>query len=67
MSSYIDDTWHPVKKRIRRAVWIDNYFGRHQYGVCFYREYHVYRTEEVEAPNKKPQPFLTGASSPRGP
>jgi hypothetical protein len=50
MSTYSEKTWHPVERRLRNAQWIDDYFGRHQYGVRFDGEDHVYRPEEVNPP-----------------
>jgi len=35
MSNYYEDAWHPVKKTIEKAEWLDDYFGKHQYGVRF--------------------------------
>lgn len=35
MSNYFQLTKHPVTGEIERAEWIDDYFGRHKYGVRF--------------------------------
>lgn len=35
ISSYITFTKHPVTGRWAKALWIDDYFGRHHYGVRF--------------------------------
>lgn len=35
MSSFIKPTLHPVTGKLESAEWLDNHFGRHQYGVRF--------------------------------
>lgn len=35
MSTYRDLARNPATGRIEDALWIDDYFGRHQYGVEF--------------------------------
>lgn len=52
MSSYYEDTIHPVTGKVQRAAWLDNYFGGHKYGVRFEGEHHVYRADEVRLPDE---------------
>jgi len=35
MSNYYEDTVHPFTKAVEKAEWLDDYFGKHQYGVRF--------------------------------
>jgi len=35
MSSFIRKTRNPVTGKLENAVWVDNYFGGHEYGVKF--------------------------------
>lgn len=35
MSTFIRRTKNPVTGRFEDAVWMDDYFGRHRYGVRF--------------------------------
>ncbi len=35
MSNFIRMTKHPKDKIFQVAVWLDNHFGRHHYGVQF--------------------------------
>lgn len=51
MSSYIDKAFHPVRRVVMDALWIDDHFGRHQYGVRFDGEPRVYRPDEVKLPD----------------
>ena len=50
MSNYSRIAWHPVERVARAAWYIDDHFGRHQYGVQFDEDGKVYRPEEVEIP-----------------
>jgi hypothetical protein len=50
MSSYVAPTYHPHEKRVRDAWWLDDYFGKHRYGVRFDDGGHVFRPEEVKPP-----------------
>lgn len=50
MSNYSQIAWHPTERVARSAWWIDDYFGRHQYGVKFDGDEKVYRPHEVEIP-----------------
>ena len=47
MSSYYEETIHPKTRKLQRAFWIDDYFGRHQYGVRFDGEETVYRLRDL--------------------
>lgn len=48
MSSYHARTRHPKTGKICNASWIDDAFGRHQYGVQFPGEEVLWRPEEVK-------------------
>ncbi len=52
-------TKHPMTSEVRSAMWIDDYFGRHQYGVRFGGEDTVYRGDECE---QVPEPMEPPAS-----
>ena len=63
MSTYIRLTKHPVTKKYEPAVWIDDYFGQHNYGVQFYGEDVVTDVKEYDfktrdAKNKKDREML---------
>lgn len=49
MSSYRRDTIHPETGKVESAMWIDDYFGRHRYGVQF-PDGKVFKPEETEFP-----------------
>ena len=36
MSNFTRAAYHPVEKVVRAAIFIDNHFGRHDYGVWFH-------------------------------
>jgi len=38
MSTYMKETKNPITGKWEHAVWIDDYFGRHNYGVSFKNE-----------------------------
>lgn len=50
MSNHYDDAYDPVSKTVRKACWMDGYFGKHRYGVQFDEGGPVYRPEEVAVP-----------------
>lgn len=50
MSTYRDLAWNPSTGRIEDALWIDDYFGRHRYGVQF-EDGRVWPQKEVEIRN----------------
>jgi hypothetical protein len=35
MSTYAKFTKHPITGRFEPATWLDDYYGRHRYGVVF--------------------------------
>lgn len=47
MSNYRAPAFNPVTKRVENADYIDNYFGRHDYGVRF-DDGKVYRPWDVD-------------------
>lgn len=49
MSSFRQLTKHPQTGATEEAEWLDDYFGRHQYGVRF-ADGNVFREEEVVTP-----------------
>ena len=53
MSSYYRSAFHPPTGTVRDALWIDDYFGRHQYGVRFAGDSAVYDPEQVAIPRDK--------------
>jgi hypothetical protein len=54
VSSYKDKAWNPKTNKIEDAVWLDDYFGRHQYGVKFAGDDKYYKPNEVEIPKEIP-------------
>jgi hypothetical protein len=56
VSSFFADALHPVTRERKRAMWLDDYFGRHRYGVRFDGEEHVYRPEELPRDLEREQP-----------
>lgn len=46
MSSYIQKAYNPKTNKVEDATYIDDYFGKHRYGVKF-SDGDVYREEEV--------------------
>jgi hypothetical protein len=55
MSSYYAPAIHPVTKQVEDAVWIDDYFGRHRYGVEF-SDGRVFPADEVKVPKPREEP-----------
>jgi hypothetical protein len=58
MSNYVEPTNHPETGRVEDAVWLDNYFGRHRYGVRFadgkvFRANEVMKVTEIETDKEK--------------
>lgn len=49
MSSYLRKTKHPQTGKWETAAWLDDYFGRHQYGVKFLDE-QVFNAKLYELP-----------------
>lgn len=50
MSNFLRAAYHPKEKVVRRAYWLDDHFGPHEYGVSFPDDPHVYKPEETEIP-----------------
>lgn len=48
MSSFARRTKNPVTKQFETAYWLDDYFGRHNYGVRFPSSGIVYRESACE-------------------
>lgn len=48
MSDYIARAKNPKTGRFKKAHFIDNYFGRHKYGVQFYEKGKVYPIDEID-------------------
>jgi hypothetical protein len=48
MSNYVRRTKHPVTEEFEDAHWIDDYFGKHKYGVSFPSDDKIYRRDEYE-------------------
>lgn len=45
MSSFQAPSKHPVTGKIEDAIWMDDYFGSHKYGVLF-ADGRIFRGEE---------------------
>lgn len=50
MSTYIAKTKHPITGRNVDAVWVDDYFGSHHYGVQFLGETYFFDPEIIKMP-----------------
>ncbi len=50
MSNFTRVAWNPKERVARVASYLDDYFGKHQYGVRFDGDKQVYRPDEVEIP-----------------
>jgi hypothetical protein len=50
MSNFIKSAYHPKERVVRAAHYLDDYFGKHEYGVRFEGDDHVYRPEETDIP-----------------
>lgn len=55
MSNYYTKAIHPVTGRVEMALMMDDYFGRHRYGVRFGDDTE-YRAEDVKLPEDRPSP-----------
>lgn len=53
MSNFTNAAYHPPSKTIRSALFLDDYFGKHEYGVKFPDDDHVYPVDEVKIPLDK--------------
>lgn len=47
MSHYTMTIRNPRTGNVEEALWMDDYWGRHQYGIRFAGEEHVWRDEEL--------------------
>ena len=52
MSNYTGYVKHPVTGEKVEAIFLDDYFGKHEYGVKIVGEEKVYRGDEVEIGDK---------------
>lgn len=52
MSSYNKLTKHPITGDWYDAEWLDDYFGRHKYGVRFYGQ-EVFKADDYEWETKE--------------
>lgn len=52
MSSFKQLTKHPQTGEMQMAEWLDDYFGRHRYGVRF-PDGNVYQEHEIEEAKRK--------------
>ena len=50
MSNFTRAAYHPKEKVVRAALYLDDHFGPHKYGVSFSGDPHVYRPSETEVP-----------------
>jgi len=51
MSNFTKAAYHPTEKVVRAAHYVDDHFGKHQYGVMFDGDHsRVYKPDEVEIP-----------------
>ncbi len=50
MSNYRQAAYDPESQTVRTAWWMDDWFGKHQYGVRFDDGGKVYKPAEVEIP-----------------
>lgn len=50
MSNYSSPAYNPKENVIRDALWLDDHFGRHNYGVMFAGDPAVYTPEQVRIP-----------------
>lgn len=50
MSNFARSAYHPPTGTVKSANYMDDYFGRHQYGVRFAGDPEVYLPEQVEIP-----------------
>jgi len=55
MSTYCRFTRHPVSKQYEPAVWLDDYFGSHHYGVRFGGENTVFDDREYDIKTREPK------------
>ena len=49
MSNFERLTEHPETGEMKSASWLDDYFGKHKYGVKFKGEDKIYKESEIQA------------------
>ena len=49
MSNYTRRTINPKTGEYEDAIWLDNHFGHHEYGIQFINDGSVYEQDEVDA------------------
>lgn len=47
MTDFQKLTFHPLKHKMRNALWMSNYFGASLWGIRFMGEEKVYRVHEI--------------------
>jgi hypothetical protein len=50
VSNFTGPAYHPKEKTVRAASFMDDYFGKHEYGVRFSGDHHVYKEHETRIP-----------------
>lgn len=53
MSSFYKAAYHPPSNTVRRAWYMDDYFGPRQFGVTFEGDDEIYTPDEVRIPLDK--------------
>ncbi len=53
MSSYTAPAIHPRTRKIEQAEYLDDYYGRHRYGVRF-SDGTVWPIDQIDRPSKPP-------------
>lgn len=53
MSSFYKAAYHPPTKSIRRAFYMDDYFGHRQFGIIFEGDEEIYTPDEVRIPTDR--------------
>lgn len=56
MASYIKNTKHPETNKYEPAVWLDDYYGQHRYGVKF-EDGKVFNPDLTDLPTNNKQDF----------
>ena len=50
MSNFTRAAYHPKEKVVRAAIYLDDHFGQHEFGVMFSGDPHVYKPRETDIP-----------------
>ena len=53
MSNFYGAAIHPKTGEVQNVIWLDNYFGRHIYGVKF-PDGSIFHENEIEVPDVVP-------------